>query len=346
MALLQHGFDFTKRYGLISWTGICLFTLLVYTFFHTGALLGEYVRPRAVGYIAAFGIEAGIIGMSVRIGQLLREGKSAASWLSLIWQGITLLFVLGVSAVANVAEGFAVKYGEDFTMAAVSQLDGVQVVVGLLATALIPVVVLSMSEIVSGEVKEAVQQHERELAHARQSVQRQARAMKPRKAVRHPSPPRSMDTLPPSPSAARTTKGLPHTTPANVSDTESLNTLSDSSPAASDSSRTISDSPVDSSSNPVPQLNNGVPALNIEEARRAKAEQDALDQEAREQYIYRLIKEGNDSPTWAQISRDLNVSRSTVYKDRERMVEQGVIREVEGRWTTVNGFHKTRLDIM
>ncbi len=275
MTSFHQAFDLTRRYGLISWTALCLVTLLVYTFFHTGALLGEYVRPRAVGYIAAFGIEAGIIGMSVRIGQLLRDGRGASGWLSLIWQGVTLLFVLGVSAMANVAEGFAVKYGEDFTLAAVNRLDEMQIVVGLLATALIPVVVLSMSEIVSGEVKEAVKQHEKDLARVRKAY------------------------------ALRSTPKVSNTVELDSSVYGSLDNASGT----------------------------------LERARQAKAVQDAMDQEAREQYIYTLIKEGVDNPNWSEVSRELNVSRTTVYNDRDRMVQQDIIREVDGRWIAVNGFH-------
>jgi hypothetical protein len=159
--------DIAKRYGLILWTGLCLLTLLTYTFFHTGALLGEYVRPREVGYIAAFGIEASIIGMAVRIGKLLRS-EQRRQWLPVLGQGLTLIFVLAVSAVANIAEGFNVKYAMDLTLASIRTLDPVQSLIGLLATGLIPVVVLSMSEIVSGEVKEAVRQYETASVGARQ----------------------------------------------------------------------------------------------------------------------------------------------------------------------------------
>lgn len=151
-----------ELYGLISLSILTLVALLAYTFVHTGGLLSEYVNPWQVGYVAAFGVEAAIITMSIRIGKLLRHlarsrYKGLEGWMSLLWQGSTLLFVLAVSAAANVVEGHKVKYGLEMTLATIQDLDALQVAIGLLATGLIPVVVLSMTEIVSGEIKSALE---------------------------------------------------------------------------------------------------------------------------------------------------------------------------------------------
>jgi hypothetical protein len=147
-----------EQYGLIALSISALFTLLTYTFVHTGGLLSEYVRPAWVGYVAAFGVEAGIIAMSIRIGKVLRRlnARDKASWMSLLWQGAILLLVLAISAAANVVEGHEVKYGVELTLSSIKSLDMLQVIIGLLATGLIPVVVLSMTEIVSGEIKETM----------------------------------------------------------------------------------------------------------------------------------------------------------------------------------------------
>ncbi len=83
-----------------------------------------------------------------------------------------------------------------------------------------------------------------------------------------------------------------------------------------------------------------------ERARQAKALQDAMDQEARERYIYTLLKDGVDNPNWSQVSRDLGVSRQTIYNDRDRLTEQGIIAEVDGQWVAVNGFHTVDNKVM
>lgn len=154
----QDTVDAIGRYGLIALTVTTLFALLTYTFVHTGGLLSEYVEPYQVGYIAAFGIEAAIITMSIRLGKLLRQlahdgYQGRETWLSFIWQGLTLLFVLAVSAIANIVEGHKVKHGVELTLTTIQNLDGLQILIGLVATGVIPVVVLAMTEIVSGEVK-------------------------------------------------------------------------------------------------------------------------------------------------------------------------------------------------
>lgn len=148
-----------NRYGLIVWTLLCLISLLVYTFTHTSTLMGRYASP-GVGQIAAFGIESSIIGMSIRIGRIMRQlverPKERALWLSLFWQGGTLLFVLLVTASAQIVEGFEVRHKQPFSVEAVALLDPVLIAVGLLATGVIPALVIALTEIVSGEIRETI----------------------------------------------------------------------------------------------------------------------------------------------------------------------------------------------
>ena len=87
--------------GIISLAG-----LLSYTFVHTGNLLASYVDPAFIGFLAAAGIELSIVGLSMRIGELHRAGLNA----KFFW--VTLVFVVVVSALANIAEGYLVKFGE------------------------------------------------------------------------------------------------------------------------------------------------------------------------------------------------------------------------------------------
>lgn len=125
---------------------ITTLSLLSYTWTHTGAMLAEYIRPAFLGYAAAAGIEGIIVLLSVEIGRAWKA-KDKKRFVMLI---VTLLFVSLVSVVANIVEGHKVKYGRPLTVENFKQLDGIDIAVGLLATALIPVVVLAISEIIAG----------------------------------------------------------------------------------------------------------------------------------------------------------------------------------------------------
>jgi hypothetical protein len=131
--------------GLLS-----LLCLLSYTWTHTGGLLAEYVNPTFVGYLAALGIELSIVGLSLRIGELKRSGLDARFFV------LTLIAVVTVSALANVAMGYAVKFGEPLTLANVGQLDIVQAAVSLAATGLISLVTFALAELVGQDVSAAV----------------------------------------------------------------------------------------------------------------------------------------------------------------------------------------------
>ena len=145
---MKHYFSKTNlqiTIGLLS-----LVCLLTYTWTHTGGLLAEYVNPAFVGYIAALGIELSIVGLSLRIGELKRSGLDARFFVA------TLIAVVTVSALANIAMGYAVKFGEPLTVANVGQLDIVQAVVSLAATGLISLVTFALAELVGQDVSAAV----------------------------------------------------------------------------------------------------------------------------------------------------------------------------------------------
>jgi hypothetical protein len=124
--------------------------LLSYTWTHTGGLLAEYVNPAFVGYVAALGIELSIVGLSLRIGELKRSGLDARFFVA------TLIAVVTVSALANIAMGYAVKFGEALTVSNVGKLDIVQAVVSLAATGLISLVTFALAELVGQDVTAAV----------------------------------------------------------------------------------------------------------------------------------------------------------------------------------------------
>ncbi len=135
---------------------VSLIALLVYTLAHTGALLAQYVSPVFIGYIAAFGIEAAIVSLSLRIGDLRKSQQSATFFY------FVLVSTVIISAIANIAEGFYTMHGEHLTLSTVRQLDLVQAVIGVTATGLISLIVLALSEIVGTDVTQTVKQAEKE----------------------------------------------------------------------------------------------------------------------------------------------------------------------------------------
>lgn len=140
----------------IGVTVLSLLALLTYTLVHTGGLLARYVHPAVIGYVAAFGIEAAVVSLSLRIGELRRSKQSTGFFL------FVLVAVVVVSAVANIAEGFTAVQGEQLTSRTIQQLDPVQAFIGLSATGLVSLIVLALAEILGTDVETAVKQAERE----------------------------------------------------------------------------------------------------------------------------------------------------------------------------------------
>ena len=135
---------------------ISLIALLAYTLVHTGGLLADYVRPEFVGYVAALGIELAVVSLSLRIGDLRRTGQDFGFFM------FVLVSVVIVSALANIAEGFAVAHGEALTFTSVRNLDAIQAVIGLTATGLISLIVLALSEIIGTDINTVVSENQRE----------------------------------------------------------------------------------------------------------------------------------------------------------------------------------------
>lgn len=136
---------------------VSLVALLAYTLAHTGALLAQYVQLPLIGYVAALGIELSIVSLSLRIGELRKTRQSAGFFY------FVLVSVVIVSAVANVAEGFHVAYGERLTLASVGKLDLLQAAIGVTATGLISLIVLALSEIFGTDVSHTVKAIERQM---------------------------------------------------------------------------------------------------------------------------------------------------------------------------------------
>ncbi len=140
----------------IGATILSLLALLTYTLVHTGGLLARYVHPAIIGYVAAFGVEAAVVSLSLRIGELRRTKQSTGFFL------FVLIAVVVVSAVANIAEGFTAVQDEALTLATVRTLDPVQAFIGLSATGLVSLIVLALAEILGTDVETAVKQADKE----------------------------------------------------------------------------------------------------------------------------------------------------------------------------------------
>jgi len=143
---------FTSAQAQALFGVISLVALLLYTWTHTGALLARYIEPDKVGYICAFGVELAVVSLSLRIGDLRRSGQTSG-----LFVGV-LVAVLVVSALANIAEGYAAMYdGQLLTLDRIHTLDRLQALFGLSATGLISVIVFALSDIIGSDVRRAAE---------------------------------------------------------------------------------------------------------------------------------------------------------------------------------------------
>lgn len=135
----------TEKRAMMAGSIIGLVCLLSYTFVHTGALLARYTAPRHIGYVAAFGIELMVALLAWRYARASKSQRSSG----LVF---ALSAALAVSALANVAEGFAVHYGEPLTWLSIQRIDYIQAALGIASTGLISFLVFALSDIVGGDV--------------------------------------------------------------------------------------------------------------------------------------------------------------------------------------------------
>jgi hypothetical protein len=135
---------------------LALTGLLAYTFVHTGGLMSRYIHPAFVGYMAAFGVELAVAGISFRLASLKRKQMTSRSLLFIL---ISALFV---SALANISEGYTIRYGKPLTWVNLGDIDYIQAVIGIAATGLISLMVFAISELIGVDVETVVKQTERE----------------------------------------------------------------------------------------------------------------------------------------------------------------------------------------
>ena len=157
---------------------IAVVCLLSYTFVHTGAVLARYIRPWQFGYACAFGIELIVALISYKLSILRKLGTGRTVMLVFI-----LVAALSVSAVANVYEGYYIKYGEELSRENIGQIDKIQAFVGLTATALISLLVFAVSEIIGNDADTIAKANQREQRKAERSEQG---AQLPRTGARSP----------------------------------------------------------------------------------------------------------------------------------------------------------------
>lgn len=141
---------------LLFITIIGLLCLLSYTFWHTGGLLSRFIVPYELGYTCAVGVEAIIVVMSFKLARLKANNVSNG------WIKFALVFALVVSAVANYAEGFYTYHEQLLTWRSWwANIDVVQFVISVLATALISVLVFVVSDIISVDMSTVSKRAER-----------------------------------------------------------------------------------------------------------------------------------------------------------------------------------------
>ena len=130
--------------------------LLLYTWFHTGSLLARYIVIWPIGYVAAAGIEVAIVSLSLRLGQVGWKAQGTAVYKA------ALIMALVVSALANIAEGYAAMYTPTgakapalLTWETLWRIDIVQGVLGIAATGLISILVYALADGIGGDVAHA-----------------------------------------------------------------------------------------------------------------------------------------------------------------------------------------------
>jgi hypothetical protein len=127
---------------VVSVASLALLAMLIYNLVHTGGLLASYVEPAWVGYIAAFGIELAVVGLSITIGTRKWHSVNTGFF---YW---VLGAVVVVSFLANVAEGHLQRYSMAITWETITEIDWLQGIIGLAATGLISIITMAMSEII------------------------------------------------------------------------------------------------------------------------------------------------------------------------------------------------------
>jgi DNA-binding transcriptional ArsR family regulator len=122
---------------------LALVAMLGYTFWHTGTLLSRYINPWWLGFVAAAGVELTVVAMSIHFDLLSDRDKSLLSKALFLF---VFTSTLAVSAMANVSEGFYTAKGLTLTMSTFGQIDPVQAVIGISATGLLSICVMSLAE--------------------------------------------------------------------------------------------------------------------------------------------------------------------------------------------------------
>lgn len=139
----------TRRAIKIGFGVTALVCILLYNWTHTGGTLSAFIKPSEFGYIAAFGIEAAVVGLSLQISEARKAKKPDGFFVG------TLLAVVVISAIANVSEGYQVKYGNTLVWSSMEKIDGLQLLVWLSGTGLLSLITFALAEIIGSDVTTA-----------------------------------------------------------------------------------------------------------------------------------------------------------------------------------------------
>lgn len=116
----------------------------------------ERVDYQAVGWLAAIGVDLGLVCLAIGIQRYRQTGRAART----LWAG--LLFVTAISVLANVSHGVHVVTNEHLSAASFANFDVVETVTMLLLAGCLPVLVFALTEVAASDTGAALEAIQRE----------------------------------------------------------------------------------------------------------------------------------------------------------------------------------------
>lgn len=154
---------------------------------HLAWTFGTVERYPALGWIAAVSVDAGLAALAYSIQQRKRAKRKTTS----LWAGVG--FFAFISALANFYHAIGAETGGEITASTLASLDWLLVSKALLLSATLPLLVLYLGEIVSGDdAAEAERKRKEAEREARRNEQEAAQAKE--EAEQEATPPAASDT--------------------------------------------------------------------------------------------------------------------------------------------------------
>jgi hypothetical protein len=126
----------------------------------------ETAQHQAVGWLAAVGVDLGLVCLAVGIQRYRQTGRGTGT----LWTA--LLFVTAISVLANVSHGVVVVNGEHLSVTSFANLDWLETTTMLLLAGCLPVLVFALTEVAASDTGTALETIQKE---TRKLEKRQAR---------------------------------------------------------------------------------------------------------------------------------------------------------------------------